>query len=104
MKAGKTVLIALMCAILVAIFTPVASADIGPKPSVRVSFTDLPDALCYGTLISSSPSTGPNSVWDGDEEHIDDNGLDPSIWRAFVEHAQLFQVCSAVCAHRLHCI
>ena len=86
MKAGKTVLIALMCAILVAIFTPVASADIGPKPSVRVSFTDLPDALCYGTLISSSPSTGPNSVWDGDEEHIDDNGLDPSIWRAFVEH------------------
>lgn len=87
MTAGRKVLcLILMLIVAVSVFTATASADTGPKASVRVNFTDLPDALCYGTLLSEHTSTGPNSVWDGDEEHKQYYGIDESIWRAFVEY------------------
>lgn len=64
----------------------VASADTGPKPSVRVQFENMTDTLCYGTLLSKSPSTGPYSVWNGNEENIYNYSLDIEIWRAFVSY------------------
>ncbi len=58
--------IAVMLFVLLPLFCSItASADTGPKPSVKVSFEGLSDELCYGTLLSASKSTGPASVWDG---------------------------------------
>lgn len=63
-----------------------ASADTGPKPSVHITFENMGDELCYGTLLSKNPSTGPNSVWDGDEDHIHNAEIDLDIWRAFAAY------------------
>ena len=69
------------------LFSIVTSADSGPKPSVRINFENMGEELCYGTLLSKNPSTGPQSAWDGDEEHIyKDNDLPLDIWRAFVDY------------------
>ena len=62
------------------------NADMGPKASVRVTFENLSDELCYATLLSDDPSTGPNSVWDGIEGHECMGGIDPDIWKAFAEY------------------
>lgn len=63
-----------------------ASADTGPKPSVRVTFENMGDELCYGTLLSKTPSTGPARAWDGTEKgkYIYE-GADEAVWRAFTE-------------------
>lgn len=63
-----------------------ASADTGPKPSVRVTFENMGDELCYGTLLSKTPSTGPARAWDGTEDgkYIHE-GADEAVWRAFTE-------------------
>ena len=87
----------LMCVVMVMMIFPItASADTGPKPSVRITFENLGDDLCYGTLLSSKPSTGPSSAWDGNEEDARHNenpneqysyqpfGYD--IWKAFVDY------------------
>lgn len=64
-----------------------ASADTGPKPSVRITFENMDDTLCYGTLLSLDPSTGPSSVWDGTEEgKYIPYGVPEEIWRAFVDY------------------
>ncbi len=63
-----------------------ASADTGPKPSVHVTFENMGDELCYGTLLSKTPSTGPARAWDGTEDgKYFFNGADETVWRAFVE-------------------
>lgn len=87
----------LLCAVLVMMIFPItASADIGPKPSVRITFENLGNEECWGTLLSSKPSTGPSSAWDGNEEDARHNensneqysyqpfGYD--IWKAFVDY------------------
>lgn len=64
-----------------------ASADTGPKPSVRVTFENMGDELCYATLLSKTPSTGPAEAWDGTEDgKYFFNGADETVWRAFVEY------------------
>lgn len=75
------------------LFAPVtARADMGPKPSVRILFENMGGELCYGTLLSERQSTGPASVWDGNEEDARHNGnyewcaLDYETWKAFVEY------------------
>ncbi len=87
--------IAVMLFVLLPLFCSItASADTGPKPSVKVSFEGLSDELCYGTLLSASKSTGPASVWDGKEENARHNGNERfphlaygyEIWKAFVEY------------------
>ena len=63
-----------------------ASADTGPKPSVRVTFENMGDELCYGTLLSKTPSTGPARAWDGTEDGKPIfNGANETVWRAFTE-------------------
>lgn len=76
------------------IFSTTASADTGPKPSVRITFENLGDELCYGTLLSSKPSTGPSSAWNGNEADARHNensyysyqtfGYD--VWKAFIDY------------------
>ena len=88
---------ALLCAVLVMMVFPItASADTGPKPSVRITFENLGDKECWGTLLSSKQSTGPSSAWNGKEEDAQHNenpngyysyqtfGYD--IWKAFVDY------------------
>lgn len=76
----------LFLVLLIAVFPIPAQADTGPKPSVQITFANMDDRLCYGTLLSKEPSTGPASVWDGNEAHISHIGVDEEIWRAFVDY------------------
>lgn len=80
------ILVLLLCLALVCGLAPAAYADIGPKPSVHITFENMDDSLCYATLLSKTKSTGPSSAWDGDENHIYNYNLDLDIWRAFVEY------------------
>ena len=94
MRKWLTILICLVLA--VSLFPITASADTGPKPSVRITFENLGAEECWGTLLSSKPSTGPSSVWDGNEEDARHNenpngqydwqdfGYD--VWKAFVDY------------------
>lgn len=69
-------------------------ADTGPKPSVRIRFENMGEELCYGTLLSETRSTGPQSVWDGSPEtayykgnpNFSDAVFDYDTWRAFVRY------------------
>ena len=91
----KKTFAAVLCAVtLFSVLSLSVSADIGPKPSVNVSFPDLGDTLCYATLLSKTDSTGPESVWSGEEKDARHNenpnyeyldyGYD--IWKAFVDY------------------
>lgn len=83
----KRFVIWITCFLMVfALIPDIASADTGPKPSICITFQNMGDAVCYGTLLSKADSTGPASVWDGDLQHINDNGLDREIWQAFVDY------------------
>lgn len=82
----QRILVLLLCLALVCGLAPAAYADIGPKPSVHITFENMDDSLCYATLLSKTKSTGPSSAWDGDENHIYNYNLDLDIWRAFVEY------------------
>ncbi|MBR5095458.1 MAG: hypothetical protein IK095_10200 [Oscillospiraceae bacterium] len=87
----RTILCFFLFALFVCASWPVAaSADTGPKPSVHVSFENMGEELCYGTLLSKASSTGPYSVWDGSEEHayrsrsdLSDDMWSEEIWYAF---------------------
>ena len=85
MKIRKLCLIICLLSAVI-LLTISASADMGPKASVRISFENIGDDVCYGTLLSKNPSTGPQSVWDGNENHIYNYDLDIEIWRAFAEY------------------
>lgn len=37
-------------------------------------------------MLSKTPSAGPASVWDGEEDHINNYDLDIEIWKSFVEY------------------
>lgn len=60
----KRKLLVLFTAILfsLTLFSVTVSADIGPKPSVSISFLNMGSEECYCTLLSEHKSTGPHSV------------------------------------------
>ena len=91
----KRAFLLLLCAVFFLLIFPLtASADTGPKPSVKVTFNGLGDELCYATLLSKTDSTGPASVWDRIEENARHNEnesysyaeLDYKTWKAFVDY------------------
>ena len=83
----KQFFIRVLCALFVFMALPVTiHADIGPKASVRIQFKNMPDELCYGTLLSDKESTGPASVWDGIKEHARKDEETADIWDAFVNY------------------
>ena len=59
----------LICMILIISLPVTAKADIGPKPSVRITFTGIEGESYYGTLLSERRSTGPATAWDGYEDY-----------------------------------
>lgn len=84
---GRALVWGLLCLLLISVFPVTAHADMGPKPSVQVTFKNMDGRVCYSTLLSKTESTGPAYAWDGDPEHIqlwDDQ--DPEIWQAFVNY------------------
>ena len=92
-KLSKVIAMMICTAFTVLALSVAASADMGPKPSVHIIFENMGDELCYGTLLSQKPSTGPQSAWDGIEEHArykeSDHwygDFDYDIWKAFVEY------------------
>lgn len=98
-KGFTRVFTAFVCIVLVMMLFPVsANADTGPKPSVRITFENLGDELCYGTLLSKEESTGPSSAWNGNEEdarhnenpsgHYDWKPFGYDVWKAFVDYAE----------------
>ena len=84
----KKIICTLMCLTFVFSLLSIAvSADTGPKPSVRITFENMGDELCYATLLSKAPGEGPNSVWDGNDDHISNyEGIELDIWRAFADY------------------
>lgn len=83
----KQFFIRVLCALFVFMALPVTiHADIGPKASVHIQFKNMPDELCYGTLLSEKESTGPASVWDGIKEHARKDEETSDIWNAFVNY------------------
>ncbi len=56
-------------------------ADSGPKPSVQITIYGLGDEPCWGTLLSEKESTGPASVWEGEE---------PDEWRRAMPGWEVF--------------
>lgn len=92
MKRKRAITAALVLAVLVSMLC-VAWGDMGPKPSVRVEFENMDDALCYATLLSERSSTGPSSAWDGNPENARHDGmvgyadLSEEVWRSFVDYA-----------------
>jgi hypothetical protein len=61
----------LLCAcLLAAAMTVFAHADMGPKNSVTVEFRGFEGRQYYATLLSRERSTGPESVYDGEEDPV----------------------------------
>ncbi len=86
-KIYKKLTCLLILAVIIVFSVPItASADTGPKPSVVINFENLGDTLCYATLLSKTPSTGPASAWDGDEDNIHLYNLSRDIWQAFQDY------------------
>ena len=83
----RKVLSLLICLILVLNLPVTAKADIGPKPSVRITFTGIKGETYYGTLLSERRSTGPATAWDGYEEYRDwKPESEKSIWEKFIAY------------------
>ena len=88
----KTIAMFIFAALTFLFLSVTASADMGPKPSVRIRFKNMGDELCYGTMLSQKSSTGPQTAWDGIEDHARYKNdtwygeLEYDIWKAFVEY------------------
>ena len=84
----RKLLVFLLCAALLCAMSVTVFADMGPKPSVRVTLKNLPEGPVYGTLVSAARSTGPASAWDGDPAHARVKPGEPEydIWKAFMEY------------------
>ena len=83
----KLLLVVLTVSLLFSLTALSASADMGPKPSVRVTFDGLGDGAWYGTLLSSRHTTGPYSVWDGeDESRLPEDEEDRAVFLAMHEY------------------
>ena len=94
MKQKRIIAVFLSVILMLSIFPVTVNADMGPKASVRILFENMGDELCYGTLLSQKPSTGPATVWDGEDKYARHNenanysyaALDYATWKAFVEY------------------
>lgn len=79
----------LLCALLLALMlSTTARADIGPKPSVNVTFEGLQDGPCYATLLCEKEVYGPHRTWSPGEEIYNwwPSEPDKAIWRAFADY------------------
>lgn len=76
--------VAAVLLVLILLFAAVpltAAADMGPKPSVRVTFTGVGEESYYVTLLSQAKSTGPYHVYTGVGENTEmrENAADDAV-------------------------
>ncbi len=79
----------LLCLLAIILLPLPALADSGPKPSVEIKLREIEDDVCYyATLLSKTPSTGPASVYDGENaygyEHY--NEEERTVWEKMVQY------------------
>ena len=103
MKRQTTLLIFLIVAMVVLmVFSQhtVAHADMGPKPSINITFDNLGDGTYYATILSKYRTTGPYQAYDrvngykdlenfdsryhGDEDYHNEEA--EMSWQAFVDY------------------
>lgn len=83
----KKYLSVLLCFIIIFSFPFTAYADIGPKPSVNITFEGVEKGtVYYGTLLSERDSTGPSSAWDGIEGHESHYNFSKELWQIFADY------------------
>ena len=63
-------------AVLVFAQPQTASADMGPKPSINITFNNLGDETCYATILSLHKSTGPFMAYDSETGYKDLGNFD----------------------------
>ena len=85
-RRKRRMLLFLICAAVLLSPAAAVSADIGPKPSVQITFTGMEGEEYYGTLLSLYDSTGPAGVWDGDDRNARYEEGEYEIWKAFAEY------------------
>ena len=77
----------ILCIIMTVSMLPLmASADIGPKPSVSVTIEGAAGETYYATLLSEKRSTGPASVYDGSYARYTADDEDYDIWEMFAAY------------------
>ena len=77
----------ILCIIMTVSMLPLlASADIGPKPSVSVTIEGATGETYYATLLSEKRSTGPASAYDGSYARYTADDEDYDIWETFVAY------------------
>lgn len=89
-----------MLTVLVLAQPTTASADMGPKPSINVTFKNLDDEPCFVTILSEYKSSGPFSAYDPKVDNRELGGFDSNYysdenyvneeaelsWQAFVDY------------------
>ena len=83
-KRFQRVWVIALCVLLLTMLLPVtASADVGPKPSIRITFENVGDAPCYATLLSEDAHNGPWFAWSEGRAAYGENA---DAWRAFAKY------------------
>ena len=96
MKRSAKWLLTVFCTLLLLSSFPVTAwADTGPAAAVTVTFENVGDELCYGTLLSETEGSGRWGAWNGRDNarYTNDTIIDPrrceapyDIWKAFVDY------------------
>ena len=88
MKSKLTFILLLLVILFMAI-PLTANADMGPKPSIVISFEGLENEKYYVTLLSETSTTGPHRVYDGEsnpKQFFYGEDEDKRIWQKFVSY------------------
>ena len=87
MKSKMTFILLLLIVLLIAM-PLTANADMGPKPSIVISFEGLENEKYYVTLLSDTPTTGPYSVYDENSDPEKYNGVEDknNVWKKFISY------------------
>lgn len=84
---NKRIASVILIFVLLSVFTLPIHADTGPKPSVKISFTNVTDTEFYVTLLSKHDSTGPWSSAEKYDMYSEYDGYFPrEIYDKFVSY------------------
>lgn len=84
-----------LCVMFLMLLLPMdVSADIGPKPSITITFKGLEGQKYYAALLSEEKSVGPHDAYDGTNPYYDKDNLDAysngeelyEIWKKFLTY------------------
>ncbi len=67
-------------------FQEVVLADAGPKPSIHITFENMSEEVCYGTLLSKDSVSGPYIIASEEDYSSDYTGEELEVWQWFVDY------------------